>query len=151
MSISENVSIMKRWYREVWREGRNETIYELLSADAVVSGQTGPQAEIHGPAEFADFADTIRKAFPDTDLVVEDAFGDGDKVAVRWTATMTHSGDDLGVPATGKKVSITGISIVRIVNGKIVAGWDNWDRLAMLEQIGAYSPADAVILAKTAK
>ena len=53
---------------------------------------------------------------------------------------MTHKGDGLGVRATGKKVKITGMSIARIVNGKIVEGWDNWDRLAMLEQIGAYRP-----------
>ena len=150
MTTSENVALLERWYREVWREGKNETIYELLAADAVVSGQTGPDAEIHGPAEFAKFADQIRSAFPDTDVVVEDAFGVDDKVAVRWSATMTHLGDGVGVPATGKKVRITGMTIARIVDGKIVEGWDNWDKLAMLEQIGAYAAPDAPILAKTA-
>lgn len=150
MSTSENIALMKRWYREVWREGKNETIYELLALDAVVSGQTGPQAEIHGPAEFQIFAENIRAMFPDTDVVVEDAFGVGDKVAVRWTATMTHAKDSFGIPATSRKVRVSGTSIVQIVNGKIVAGWDNWDRLGMLEQIGAYTAPDTAILAKTA-
>jgi steroid delta-isomerase-like uncharacterized protein len=150
MATSDNISLMKRWYREVWREGKNETIYDLLAPDAVVSGQTGPQAEIRGPAEFAAFADRIRSAFPDTEIVVEDAFGIDDKVAVRWSATMTHRGEGLGVPPTGKEVRITGITIARILNGKIVEGWDNWDRLAMLEQIGAYRRPEAVILAKSA-
>jgi steroid delta-isomerase-like uncharacterized protein len=150
MTTIDNISLMKRWYREVWRESKNETIYELLAPDAVLTGQTGPQEEIHGPEEFAAFAARIRNAFPDTDIVVEDAFGIDDKVVARWSATMTHSGDGLGVPATGKQVRITGMSIARIVNGKIVEGWDNWDRLAMLEQIGAYSPPEAVILAKSA-
>jgi steroid delta-isomerase-like uncharacterized protein len=150
MTTSDNISLIKRWYREVWKEGKDETISELLAPDAVLKGQTGPGAEIHGPEEFAAFADRIRKAFPDTDIVVEDAFGIGDKVAVRWSATMTHSGAGLGVPATGKKVRITGMSIARFAGGKIVEGWDNWDRLAMLEQIGAYRPPEAVILAKSA-
>jgi steroid delta-isomerase-like uncharacterized protein len=150
MTTLDNISLIKRWFREVWREGKNETIYELLAPDAVLSGQTGAQEEIHGPEEFAAFADRIRNAFPDMDIVVEDAFGIDDKVAVRWSAKMTHKGDGLGVPATGKGVRITGMSIARIVNGKIVEGWDNWDRLGMLEQIGAYRPPEAVILAKSA-
>ncbi|MGD0180434.1 MAG: ester cyclase [Terriglobales bacterium] len=150
MTTSDNISLMRRWYREVWAERKNETIYELIAPDAVLIGQTGPKAVIHGPKEFAAFADKIRNAFPETDIQVEDAFGIGDKVAVRWSATMTHNGDGLGVPATGKRVEITGMSIAHIVNGQIVKGWDNWDRLAMLEQIGAYIPPDAVILAKSA-
>jgi steroid delta-isomerase-like uncharacterized protein len=150
MTTLDNISLIKRWFREVWLEGKNETIYELLAPDSVLSGQTGAQEEIHGPKEFAAFADRIRNAFPDTDIVVEDVFGVDDRVAVRWSAKMIHKGDGLGVPATGKEVRITGMSIARIVKGKIVEGWDNWDRLAMLEQIGAYRPPEAVILAKSA-
>lgn len=52
---------------------------------------------------------------------------------------MTHTGDTLGMPATGRTVHSRGITIARIVDGKIVEGWDNWDQLGMLEQIGAYS------------
>jgi|SRR5580704_10027127 steroid delta-isomerase-like uncharacterized protein len=147
MTPAENVALMKRWYREVWAERKNETIYELLASDAVVSGHTG--TEIRGPEDFAKYADQIRKAFPDTDVVVEDAFGVDDKVAVRWSATMTHSGEGMGAP-TGNPVKITGITIARIVDGKIVEGWDNWDKLGMLEQIGAYSAPETAILAKTA-
>ncbi|MGA3090983.1 MAG: ester cyclase [Terriglobales bacterium] len=150
MTTLDNILLIKRWYREVWREGKNETIHDLLDPDAVLEGQTGPQEKIRGPKEFAAFADRIRNAFPDTDIVIEDVFGIDDKVAVRWSATMTHSGAGLGVPPTGKRVTITGMSIARIENGKIVEGWDNWDRLAMLEQIGAYRPPEAVILAKSA-
>ena len=147
MTPAENGALMKRWYREVWAERKNETIYELLASDAVVSGHTG--TEIRGPEDFAKYADQIRKAFPDTDVVVEDAFGVDDKVAVRWSATMTHSGEGMGAP-TGNPVKITGITIARIVDGKIVEGWDNWDKLGMLEQIGAYSAPETAILAKTA-
>ncbi|MGA7301003.1 MAG: ester cyclase [Candidatus Sulfotelmatobacter sp.] len=150
MTTSDNISLMKRWYREVWRESKNETIYELLAPNAVLTGTNGPKEQIHGPKEFAAFAEQIRSAFSTTEIVVEDSFGVDDKVVARWSATMTHNGNGLGVTATGKQVRITGTSIARIENGKIVEGWDNWDRLAMLEQIGAYSPPEAVILAKTA-
>ncbi|MGA9511503.1 MAG: ester cyclase [Candidatus Sulfotelmatobacter sp.] len=150
MTASDNISLMKRWYREVWQERKNDTIYELLAPNAVLTGTNGPKKQIRGPEQFAAFAEQIRSAFSDTQIVVEDAFGIDDKVVARWSATMIHSGNGLGVPATGKPVKITGISIARIANGKIAEGWDNWDRLAMLEQIGAYSPPEAVILAKTA-
>lgn len=149
MTPAENISLLKRWYREVWGEGKNETIYELLAADAVLTGQRGPEAKIHGPAEFADFADEIRRTFSNIELVVEDAFGVDDKVVARWSGMMTHSGEGMGTPS-GKPVRITGITIARIVDGKVVAGWDNWDRLGMLEQIGAYAAPPTEILANTA-
>jgi steroid delta-isomerase-like uncharacterized protein len=140
MSVEDNISLMRRWYREVWREGKNQTIYELLASDAVVSG---PQQNIGGPAEFAAFADQIRTALPDTELAVEDIFGVDDKVAVRWVATGTHKGEGLGVPPSFQPVRISGSTIVRIADGKIVEGWDHWDRLGMLEQIGAYKQPEA--------
>jgi steroid delta-isomerase-like uncharacterized protein len=149
-TTADNISSLKRWYREVWREARNETIYELLAPNAVLKGQRGSGVVIRGPEEFAKFADQIRSAFPDTDLVVEDAFAVGDKVVARWSATMTHTGDGIGIAPTGRRVTVTGITIARFVDGKIVEGWDNWDQLAMLEQLGAYVAPAGVILEKTA-
>jgi steroid delta-isomerase-like uncharacterized protein len=149
MSAEENISLIRRWYREVWREGKNDTIFELIAPNARLRGQVGPDAEIRGPEGFAAFAENIRNAFPDTEVEVEDIFAVDDKVAVRWIATGTHKGDGLGVSASGTRVRICGTTIARIENGKIVEGWDNWDRLGMLEQIGAYQPPEKVILAKS--
>jgi predicted ester cyclase len=56
---------------------------------------------------------------------------------VRWSAVMTHTGDHLGTPATNKKVQVTGITIAQIQNGKIIRGWDNWDQLALMQQLAA--------------
>jgi steroid delta-isomerase-like uncharacterized protein len=150
MSCEENIQLMQRWFQEVWNEGKTQTVYDLLAPDAVGKGQTGPNAEIHGPAEFVPFVEGIRATFPDIKIAIEDAFGAEDKVVVRWSATMTHLGDGAGVPATGKPVHLAGITIVRILNGQIVAGWDNWDQLGMLQQIGAYQQSETVLLAKTA-
>ena len=56
---------------------------------------------------------------------------------VRWTARGTHQGELLGITPTGKKFSITGISFLRIANGKIAEQWVNWDTLGLLQQLGA--------------
>ena len=143
MSIQDNIHLVNRWYQEVWNEGNIQTIHELLSPDAVGIGQVGSEVELHGPQEFISFREQFRSAFPDIDFKVVDAFGADDKVVVRWSARMTHRGDTLGVPATGKPVRVTGITIIRIVNGKIVAGWENWDQLGMLQQIGLYGQRGA--------
>lgn len=150
MSASDNIQLMKRWFREVWNEDKKETIYELLATDAVAVGQSGADAVIRGPREFAAFVEGIRSSFSDINVTVEDAFGTDDKVVVRWSATMAHYGNGLGIPATGRIVRITGITIARIQNGQIVEGWDNWDQLAMLEQIGAYKRVGPNMLAKSA-
>jgi steroid delta-isomerase-like uncharacterized protein len=150
MPVDENIQLMQRWFREVWNEGRIQTVYDLLASEAIARGQRGAEDENRGPEEFVKFVHEIRGAFPDIKLVVEDILGTGDKVVVRWSATMTHRGGSLGIPATDRTVRSRGISIARIANGKIAEGWDNWDQLGMLEQLGAYTPPEAVILAKSA-
>jgi steroid delta-isomerase-like uncharacterized protein len=150
MPVEENIQLMRRWFQQVWNEGRIQTVYDLLASDGVARGQRGAETEIRGPEQFAEFVREIREAFPDIKVQIEDILGAGDKVVVRWSATMTHSGDSLGIPATGKTVRSRGISIGTIENGKIVEGWDNWDQLGMLEQIGVYKQPEATILAKSA-
>ncbi|HVO62088.1 MAG TPA: ester cyclase [Terriglobales bacterium] len=150
MASAENIQIMHRWFEEVWNQGRTETIYELLAAHAVARGQEGAEAELHGPQEFETFVTKIRSAFPNIKVNIEDIFGVDDKVVIRWSATMTHAGQGLGVPATGKPVRSRGISIARIESGKIMEGWDNWDQLGMWQQVGAFEVPDTATLAKTA-
>ena len=138
MAVEQNVQLMRRWFQEVWNEGRLETIHELLSADAIARGQDGGESELRGPQEFEGFVRKIRGAFSEMKVSIEDVFGAGDKVVLRWSATMTHTGNTLGIPASGQTVQSHGITIARIVDGKIVEGWDNWDQLGMLEQIGVF-------------
>ena len=149
MSSESNVVLMRRWFEEVWNRGKMDTVRELLAEDAVGTGQAEPGVTIHGPADFIPFVERIRDAFPDIKMTVEEAFGNGEMVAVRWSATMTHRGDHLGIPATNKPVRLTGLTMVRMRNGQIVEGWDNWDQLGMMQQIGAIEPA-RMALGKTA-
>jgi steroid delta-isomerase-like uncharacterized protein len=135
MSVEENIVLMRRWFKEVWNEGRVQTIYELLAENVIGVGQDQPGVEIHGPDDFLALFNRIHGAFPDMKITLEDVFGADDKVVVRWSAAMTHTGNHLGFPATNKRVRITGIMIARIENGKIVHGWDNWDQLALIQQV----------------
>jgi steroid delta-isomerase-like uncharacterized protein len=141
MSVEENVVLMRRWFREVWNEGKTETIYDLMDENGIAVGQDQPGIVIRGPREFEKFVNKIRGAFPDQKITLEDAFGADDKVVVRWSATMTHTGEGLDFPPTGKAVKVTGISIAQIENGKIVRGWDNWDQLAMQQQLAMAAAA----------
>lgn len=150
MPVEDNVQLMRRWFHEVWNEGKFQTVHDLFASDGIARGQRGPEGEIRGPHEFVKFAQEIRGSFPDIKLKIEDILGADDKVVVRWSATMTHTGGALGLKPSGKAVCTHGISIARILKGKIVEGWDNWDRLGMLEQIGAYRQPDETLLARTA-
>jgi steroid delta-isomerase-like uncharacterized protein len=80
-----------------------------------------------------------RLAFPDLQVSVDDQLAEGDKVVTRWTARGTHQGTYLGVPATGKKMEQTGITIIRVSDGKIVEEWGRGDDVGVLRQLGLLS------------
>ena len=142
MSVPENVALMRRWFKEVWNEGRMQTVHELLDENATGFGQAGHRTGIHGPADFIPFVQRFRGAFPDIKVTVEEAFGSDQNVAVRWFANMTHTGGDLGIPPTNRKAHVTGMTMVHIKDGKIISGFDNWDQLALMRQIGAIPESD---------
>lgn len=139
----ENSALIRRWFEEVWNLGRMEAIDEMASPDVVGHGQAQHDTVI-GREQFRTFAQGFRAAFPDLKVTIDQLVEQGDKVVVRWSATMTHRGTFLDFPPTGRKASITGTSIQRISSGKIVEGWDNWDQLGLLVQIGAVPAAHFV-------
>ena len=141
MSVEENVALMRRWFKEVWNEGRVQTIYDLLDENAIGVGQEAPGVTIHGPADFLKLYNRLRGALPDIKITLEDAFGADDKVMVRWSAVATHTGDHLGIPATNRPIRITGITVARIAKGKVVEAWDNWDQLALMQQVAPAAAA----------
>jgi steroid delta-isomerase-like uncharacterized protein len=139
----ENGILIRRWFNEVWNNGRMEAIDEMASVDVVGHGQAQHATDI-GLKEFKPFVRSLRSAFPDMQITIDYVIEQGDKVVARWTSTMTHKGEFLGFAPTGKKATITGTTIQRIAGGKIVEGWDNWDQLGLLVQIGAVPAAHFV-------
>ena len=75
-------------------------------------------------------------AFPDEQTVFDDQIAEGDKVVSRMTSTATHTGEFQGIPPTGKRITVTGIWIERIAEGKIVERWGVVDMLAVMQQLG---------------
>jgi steroid delta-isomerase-like uncharacterized protein len=138
--MADNKSIVHRWFEEVWNQGREESIDELLGPKIVAFGLGQGGAEVRGPAEFKTFFRNLKNAFPDLHITIEDTLAERDEVVVRIVIEGTHKGDGLGIPATGRKVRVPGICIIQLTNGKLVAGWNSWDQLGMLQQLGAIPP-----------
>lgn len=137
----KNRAVVRRWFEEVWNQGREATIDELFSAEGVAHGLGDSESDVRGPAEFKPFVAHIRGSIPDLHIQVQDILCEGDHAAIRVTLQGTHSGPGLGVAPTGRRVSIQGIIIVRIVDGQIVEGWNSYDQLGLLRQTGALPAA----------
>jgi steroid delta-isomerase-like uncharacterized protein len=130
---SENKTLVRRWFEEVWNNGRVAAIDEMLASHTVVHGLGD---DLHGATEFKRFHSAYRNAYPDVTIQIDDLVAEGDVVAARWTAKGTHRGDGLGFPATGRHVEFTGMVFVRVTDGRLVEGWNNFDQLGMLQQLG---------------
>jgi steroid delta-isomerase-like uncharacterized protein len=131
---AENKALLRRWFDDVWNQGREATIDELLAPDAVVHGLG---RDMRGPEEFKVFYAAYRNAFPDIAVQIDDVIAEGDIVAARWSARGTHLGDGLGFPATNRAAEFSGMVFVRARNGRLLEGWNSFDQLGMLLQIGA--------------
>jgi steroid delta-isomerase-like uncharacterized protein len=131
-----NKALGRRWFEEVWNQGRAATIDELLSPNVVVHG-LGPDQ--HGPEEFKLFHRQYRASFPDINIRVDQVVAEGDMVAIRWSGSGTHRGSDLGIPATGKRVTFSGMLFARVDGGQMVEGWNIFDQFGMLHQLGVVS------------
>ena len=134
MSTEENKANERRIFEEGWNQGNTAVFDELL---AVGFRAHDPSMLIQGPEAFKQFSVTYRTAFPDIHFTIEDQIAEGELVATRWTGTGTHQGPLMGIPPSGKRVSITGMTITHFASGKATESWGNYDTLGMLQQIGA--------------
>ena len=136
-TLGTNKALVRRWFEEVWNQGREDTIDELFAANGIGYGLGDTDAPLRGPREFKSFVRNLRGALPDMRMTIEDILAADDKVTVRITVDGTHEGPQLGVAPTHRRVRIAGLVVIRIANGQIVEGWNSWDQLGLLRQIGA--------------
>jgi steroid delta-isomerase-like uncharacterized protein len=133
--MADTKLIVKRVLEEPWK-GNFDVIDEFV-ADTYISYDPSQPEAIRGPeglkANFQQYID----AFSDARITVDDQFAEGDRVATRWTARGTHSGEIAGIAATGKEVTVSGLTFTRLEGGKIVEEFTNGDTLGMLVQLGA--------------
>jgi steroid delta-isomerase-like uncharacterized protein len=134
MSVENNKAIARRFI-QVWGDGNLDIVDELAAPALVVRYPTIPEV-IQGSREFRHVLAGFRSAFTDSALRVEEEIAEGEKVAIRWSFSGTHKGSLLGVPATGKRVTWTGITIYRIVDGRVVEEQGEEDFLGFFRQVG---------------
>lgn len=137
--MENNKTVIKRYFEEVWNNHNLDVIDELFAPDYVVHNL--PPWRKPGASGLKEFVADNHRMFPDVKNTVEDLVAEGDKVAVRFSATATHKGDLNGpvglVPATNKSVTWRGIIINRFESGKIVEVWGVTDNMDLMQQLGA--------------
>jgi steroid delta-isomerase-like uncharacterized protein len=131
-----NEALVHRWI-EAWgmEEAAAFAEYDAIAApDVHLDSQN---LQVHGMAEWRNHFTEVKEAFPDIAFTVEEIFAAGDRVAVRWRGTGTHEGEFMGIPGTGLPIDVTGTGIVHVVDGMIQTWTENYDGLALMQQIGA--------------
>jgi steroid delta-isomerase-like uncharacterized protein len=132
-----NKALIRRWFEEVWNQGRADSIPKLFAENGIAHGLSDDvQNPLRGPAGFLPFHAQFRNAFPNIEVIVEDQVAERDLVATRCTVRGKHTGDALGIAATHSAVDFSGMTITRIADGKIIEAWNNFDFMRMYRQLG---------------
>jgi steroid delta-isomerase-like uncharacterized protein len=130
-----NKNVVRRLFEEVWNKGNLPVADELFAQNYSHHDSSTPEFG-RGPESEKKRATLYRTAFPDVRLMIEDIIAEGETVTARWSCKGTHKGDLGGIAPTGKQFNISGISVARFTNGKMVEAWVNWDALGLMRQLG---------------
>ena len=136
MSTETNKALSRRYLEEAFNQGKLNVLDEIIAKDHVSTGPGTLPGLPAGPEGDKQLITMYRNAFPDVHFTIDEQIAEGDKVVTRWTGHGTHKGELLGIPATGKSTTVTGIAVDRIVNGKIVENWGLFDQFGMMQQLG---------------
>lgn len=134
MESERNAALVRRFIDEVFAGGRTDAIDELLTDDFVSHTLRLPEP---GRAPLKAATERVHASLSDVAFDVEDVVTDGNRVAVRLTASGTPKGDFMGVPAAGKRYTIGEMHWFRIQDGRIAEHWHQHDALGMMKQLGA--------------
>ena len=132
VTTEENKSLIKRYFDEM-NKGNESYLDEYFATDYIYHGPAG-DLNVEG---FKAMHSMFLSAFPDAIASVEDMIAVGNKVATRWKIHGTHRGELQGIAPTNKEVTIMGIIITRIEDGKAVEEWEAFDQLSLMQQLGA--------------
>jgi len=133
---TETKAIVRRLYEEVWNKRKLEIVTELISPSHALHDPHLAGSAI-GPDAYKRVCTQFIAAFPDLRFTVEDYISEKDKVVASWVISGTHKREFRGLPATNKKISVEGITINHIANGKIMDSYVSIDYLGMMQQLGA--------------
>ncbi|MBN1814350.1 MAG: ester cyclase [Anaerolineae bacterium] len=130
MATEANKALVRRHYEEVLT-GKNVAVIDELYAPIIDLGGASMERE-----QFKAAAAMMHTAFPDVVVTVQDQIAEGDKVVTRWMAQATHQGAFMGIPPTGKQVTVKAVHIHQIVDGRIAALWEEFDMFGLMQQLG---------------
>jgi steroid delta-isomerase-like uncharacterized protein len=135
MSV-DNKAIIRRFYEEVWDERNPEVVDQLVSPSHAlqVPSHSGSAT---GPEAYKSQIQMYLRGFPDLQFTIEDLIAEGEKVVCCWTMSGTHRGEFMGIPATGKRMSVDGVTIHIVTNGKIMDSYVNLNLWDVMQQLGA--------------
>ena len=139
MDQPDNIEIFRHIWDEIVNKG-NFGMFDTHFAPEYVF--KNPSVTVNGPEEAKEYFGAILGAFSDREFIVEDAFGEGEKLVKRWVLHGTHTGELNGIAPTGRRVSLTGVTLARMVDGKLVEERDFADDLGLLQQLGVIPPME---------
>jgi steroid delta-isomerase-like uncharacterized protein len=140
MSVSPR-EVIRRLYEEAWNERRLEVVDQLFSKSHALNSPNASGPAV-GPTAYKNQVASFVAGFPDLRIVVEEIISENDKIVVSWILAGTHKGEFLGIAPTNHKVSITGITIHQIVDGKILDSQAAWDAISLFQQLGVELPVN---------
>jgi steroid delta-isomerase-like uncharacterized protein len=132
---ADTKAIARRLLEEAFNSGNLAVVDELVAPEFVNHDAALPEPTRGIEGAKANIT-AYREAFPDLRLTIEQQLAEGEFVTTRWSARGTHQGELMGMAPTGKQATVTGITIDRIVSGRFVESWTNWDTLGLMQQLG---------------
>ena len=130
-----NKEFARRWNEEIWDQQNLGVIDDLVADDFVGRDPSRPEP-VRGPEGVREVVEILFSAFPDTQVDLEGVVAEGDRIAMRITASGTHEGEFMGIEPTGEEMEVSVMTFQRIEDGKAVEEWQTVDTLGMLQQLG---------------
>jgi len=138
MSEEENKALLRYYMEEILSKGNIDALEQFYASDFVDhNAWPGIPTGIEGMRQTYNI---ILSAFTDVHVKIDDTVAEGDKIVVRFTADAMHTGEFMGIPATGKRISIMEIRIYRMADGKIVEHWGLMDTASLMQQLESAPP-----------
>jgi predicted ester cyclase len=134
---NEHESLLRRWFDGIWNQGDIDIADQLMAPQGILHENAAGTDALLTLTEFKAMAHLFRGAIPDVRIELTHCIESGEYAAAHLVATGTHSGPGLGFAPSGRSFRITGLVMVRVLDGRMVEGWSSFDILSLFEQLGA--------------